>query len=109
MSWAVIIGSIAVILGAAVVSFIILYEVLAKGESEKARKMRLKRTDWEGIPLPTGKKDSLIISRATLEQYPHSLHQINKIMFDRGRDLGVDISIGMSKYTGEMIVTWTKA
>lgn len=85
------------------------YSRKAKRHNKKALKLRLAKDTWEGLPLPTGKEGSLTIPRKTLEQFPHSARQIEKIMLDRAVDLGVDISVGWRPFTEELEIEWSRS
>lgn len=80
----------------------------AKRRNRIARLMRLKRTEWNGFPLPTGKKGTLRITYAQMLKNPNriSQSQMNQAYFDRGNDLRVDLEVSTDSLTRDVVITW---
>lgn len=83
------------------------YRRQARILNERARKMRVARTDWEGWPLPTGKKGRLVITEAQQIALPGmSEYAFREIMTNRARDLGVEVNIERNIVDNAIIVQW---
>jgi hypothetical protein len=81
----------------------------ANKHNRKALKLRLARTDFEGIPLPTGRNGEIIITEKMWRSLPgRSMFQLQRIMEDRGKDLGVLISIEQPALSYDTIIRWGK-
>lgn len=80
----------------------------ARKHNERARQRRLKQTEWNGYPLPTGKQGVLYITRDMIynNPYPVSDERLKKAYFDRGRDLGVEVNIEWDPFLNIYIVRW---
>ena len=77
--------------------------------NRQSLRLRLKRTDWHGIPLPTGKKGTLVITNEMMIQLPKmSIHELSIIMRNRASDLKVDIEIINDPIAHNIVIKWNK-
>lgn len=83
------------------------YSHEAKKRNKMALRLRLSRTDWEGIPLPSGKSGMLRISEKTLiANRAFSMHQLESVMRNRGLDLNAVMDVSRDDITRDIIVRW---
>lgn len=81
----------------------------AKIHNEKARQLRLQRTTYDGIPLPPAdsKEGEMTITEMQMLLLPSiSLHALEQVLFDRGRDMGVNMEILVTDMSRDVKVRW---
>lgn len=84
------------------------YSREARKHNARARELRLQRTEWMGLPLPTGKAGTLRITALDLIANPNriSFSQMDRAYRDRGLDLKVDLELEHDPVTRDYIVKW---
>ena len=84
------------------------YARQARKHNEKARLLRLSRTEWNGFPLPTGKEGTLRITYDQLVKSPErfSTTQFERTYFDRARDMHVELEYMHDPITRDIVVRW---
>lgn len=83
------------------------YSRRARKQNEKARLLRLERTEYDGWPLPSGKHGEIRITEAMQIAMPaKSYKDINHIYGDRARDLEVDVSVLQESNTHDLVIQW---
>jgi hypothetical protein len=86
------------------------YRIKAWHHNNKARKLRLERDNWQGYPLPTGKRGSFTLTPEKMINLPAvSNGALRKVMEDRARDLGVALEEDYDPVTMNITVRWYPA
>lgn len=85
------------------------YVQKASKRNEEARKLRITRSDWEGIPMPMGNSGYLVIpDRMIQDAEPRVVRQIDQVLVDRMRDLGVAYESMHDPVTNDIHIRWAR-
>lgn len=83
----------------------------AKRVNENARRLRLEKTTWKGLPLPVGPKGHFIVDGVMMAKTDQrDLHRYPDVLQDRARDMGVELKIWSEEFSFkyEVHVEWDK-